>query len=150
MSPTKLRVIPYEGWHYRRLWRSTYGTDAGFAAAWQHRLYGPAWTAVLPPDDAIVACAGVHINHPGLGRAWALLGPLAARHILGVTRAARTGLATIIADHGLRRVEALVYEGDVRNLRWAGLFGFHVEHRMKEYGPEGQTAMLLVRFKERA
>ena len=108
---------------------------------------GPAYTATV--DGEVAGCAGVALAGPGYGAwgtAWALLGPLAQAHPRFVVMAVAVGLARIIRDHHLVRVEADVLADFPQARRWVEWMGFQEESQMPLRGPEGTTMIRYVIF----
>jgi hypothetical protein len=122
--------------------RLAQGYDPLGGLDWQetaHDLYhgGPGYAARL--NGVLLGCAGVTGITPGWpkGEAWAIVTPTGVRHPLIVTRAVYRGLAKIILENRVRRVEAHVAVGDARALRWAKALGFKNEGVAWSWGPQG-------------
>lgn len=97
---------------------------------------GPAFT--LTVAGVPVACAGVMLfPYPGVGHAWAVVGPVARRHRMALTRGVVRGLAAIIATNRLWRVEAEVINDFAVARRWLEWMGFEDEGLMPRRGPNG-------------
>lgn len=99
--------------------------------------YGPAYTAWI--DGRIAGCMGVMIPWEGHGDGWAVWTPTGLRHAGLVHRATRTGLAQIIRDYRIRRLQADVIAAFPAGRRWAEHLGMRLEGLMPSYGPEGET-----------
>ncbi|WP_201764400.1 hypothetical protein [Desulfovibrio sp. X2] len=116
----------------RRTWAllGSAGSDPASAAAFAAR--GPALTLLAHgPSGRVeaVACAGIMLGprQPDGGRAgdaWALTGRAVDRLPLAFHRAARRGLAAIVAAHGLTRVQALCLADFAAGRRWLARLGF--------------------------
>jgi RimJ/RimL family protein N-acetyltransferase len=104
------------------------------------RLYetkGPAWT--LWVDGRVIGCAGVMLLWPGVAHAWMLASPWLPRYPKTVVRAIQDGLARIIAEHGLVRIQAEVEATFTTGRRFARVLGFQEEGTMPKFGPTRQT-----------
>lgn len=136
----KVQVVPFMPAHYLEAVRdvpSWIRPEDSAAAFYQG---GPAWTGLV--DGAVAICAGISIRWEGLGEAWAVWTPLGQRHLRGCHRAVRSGMAQIIADHRLRRVQAVVIEDFWAGRLWASHLGFEEESTLPAYGPNGETMVM--------
>lgn len=110
---------------------------------------GPAFTATV--NDEVAACAGVVLaSYAPWGTAWALLGPLGRQHGMFVSRAVKRGLAAIIADYGLVRVEADVLAHFPAAMNWLEWLGFAEEGYMPKRGPKGEDMIRYALFPKAA
>jgi len=103
---------------------------------------GPGYTARL--HGQVLACAGIQIPWPGLGEAWAVIAPEGRRYPRYVHFAVRSGMRRLIAEHGLRRVEATVALDFDEGHRWVTLLGFVEDGIADGYLPDGGDAMRYV------
>jgi hypothetical protein len=97
--------------------------------------YGPAYTAWV--DGQVAAVAGVMITTPGVGHAWAVLGPLGFAHPGFVHRAVCRQLREIVTTHRLIRVDAEVLKHFAAGRRWAERLGLTFESE-KPYAAPGR------------
>lgn len=93
---------------------------------------GPAWTAV-DAGGRVIGCAGLIIQRPHHGTAWAMLGDIGPIGLLAATRAA---LAVLDAS-SLRRIDAMIAPGFDAARQWAIRLGFELEGIMRCWGPDG-------------
>lgn len=100
---------------------------------------GPAYTGLV--GGAVVICAGVSLELPTRGTAWALLSEQACRHLIGCTRA----VETFLRDAQIRRVQTYVDTAFAAGHRWARLLGFEREGTLRAWGPAGEDYDLYAR-----
>lgn len=100
---------------------------------------GPAYTGMVGRD--VVICAGVIVDLPGRGTAWALLSNKACRHLLGCTRA----VENFLRDVEMRRVQTYIETSFEAGHRWAQLLGFTREGTLRAWGPAGEDYDLYAR-----
>ena len=111
----------------------------------QARAYeqaGMSYTAVECGAWNIVASAGLVPIWPGRVLAWALIHPdaLSQRRFRRWLRAAVAGrLLELVADHGVRRIEAETMADDTPAINWLMGFGFQAVEKAEECGPDGET-----------
>lgn len=97
---------------------------------------GPGFTMLA--DGQVVACAGVILcAYPGVGKAWSLIGREARHYGVYLTRRVMRGLAGIVRDHHLWRVDAECVADDERAAEWLEYMGFKQECRARMAGPHG-------------
>lgn len=138
------RVIPFQAEHYLDASRGLPVLGDRLETGQAFARTGPAWTGMI--GDAIGGCAGIMILLPGVGEAWAVLTPLGCQHMRFIHRAVRDGLATIIREHGLRRVQARVLADFAPGRRWAAHLGFCVESRMLRAAPGGRDFLMCAMY----
>lgn len=102
---------------------------------------GPAFSAAC--GGSLVGAAGIANQHPGTGRAWALLSPAAGPWLPTITKAC----LRFFLDARYRRIEATVLTGWAAGARWAAMLGFEREGTMRGYGPDGQDFDLYARVR---
>ncbi|MFN0043750.1 MAG: GNAT family N-acetyltransferase [Alphaproteobacteria bacterium] len=102
---------------------------------------GPALSGVI--DGRIVGAAGVRIDWPGAGTAWALLSEEVLRRPASLLRACARGLDEIEHIHGLRRIQASVAVGHAGGHRFLAALGFEVEGLLGNYGFGGMGDYIL-------
>lgn len=93
---------------------------------------GPAYTGIHGLD--VVICAGVYLDIPQRGIAWALLSEKACAHMVSCTRA----VARFLAEYKVRRIQTYVETSFAQGHRWAGVLGFAREGTLKAWGPNGE------------
>lgn len=103
---------------------------------------GEAFTA-LDGDD-VIACAGVAVQWEGRALAWALVGDIAGRQMLPLTRA----IAGFLSQTPHRRIETAVDVDFAPGHRWARMLGFVCEGRMRAYLPTGADCDLYARVRD--
>jgi hypothetical protein len=96
--------------------------------AYNKEVMGPAYSAVV--NDRVVACAGIVIPWPGMGSCWATFGEEAAKYPIWLTRTCRRIIADVVRCCGVRRLEAVVLQENLRNREWLELLGFDPEGRV--------------------
>ena len=113
-------------------------------AAYRRALAEPgcSWAGLV--DGAVIGAAGIMPLHPGVGRAWALIGGLPTPLWLALTRAVDRVVSEALAG-GLHRVETTVDRRFGAGLHWARLLGFRLEALMQGYGPDGTDHFLYAR-----
>jgi len=116
----------------------------GVSEPWQLMMWketgGPAFTAM--EGDIPIACGGIVIVWSGVGIAWTVISDAARKHGLLLTKAARRILDDVVRSHALRRIDAMVVDGDERNARWIQVLGFSPENgRANRYMPNGDDAI---------
>ena len=103
---------------------------------------GPAWTAL--DGGRVLGVAGLGQHWPGRSEAWCLIGrgvpPMAW---VAIHRA----VLRVLADAGIRRVEATARQGFDGAGRWLKLLGFYPEGVMAAYGPDGADHMRWARIR---
>jgi hypothetical protein len=137
------RVTPFVPSDYVEAHAALWTGGADFVdreAVARHYAASPAFSARL--DGVLLASAGIDIHWAGLGTAWAIITPAGCQHYLRVHRAVLAGLRQIIADRGLRRVQAHVQADNFRARRWVEALGFAEEATLPAYGPSGESFVL--------
>jgi hypothetical protein len=139
-----IAFVPYEPHHFAAVrlppeqhrWRELV-LKPGFAES----LVAPgrAWTGIV--DGAVVGCAGLALQWENYAKAWALLGVGATRQWPAIVRK----MKTVLADAGIRRIEADVADGFGNGCRLASLLGFKVEGIREAYTPDGRDHFLYAR-----
>lgn len=99
------------------------------------------WAAV---DRDILAIGGIFHMRPGTGHAWMWMARGWRRHARAIT----AEVLAVLAESGLRRVEAAVRCDFAPGHRWIRALGFECEaERMKAWGPEGDDFALYARVR---
>lgn len=102
--------------------------------------YGAALAAgdsrsVLDEGGQVRACLGVFEAMPGLGWAWAMFSPGAARLLPEIEAHVREYLATC----RFRRIEGHINPAFRASVRWAKRMGFQFEGVMRSHSPAGDA-----------
>jgi len=100
---------------------------------------GPCFSAFV--GSQVIACAGVVEIWTGRAQVWSLLSDRMPRYRKSIHRAVRT----FLLGYRVRRLECVVDPRHEAALRWATRLGFHVEHLMPQYNPDGSDQLMLVR-----
>lgn len=130
--------MPYEVAHYRQV-TSGLSPLVGVTSdevAWAYKHRGVAYTGFV--DGEIAGCAGVLVQWPGMGEAWAILTDVGRAHPIFVHRVVSRTLREIIVHSRLRRVQADVVAAFAVGRRWVERLGFEFESAMPRYGPKGE------------
>jgi hypothetical protein len=97
-------------------------------------------------DGTLLAIGGFAFPYAGLAEAWIKLTDAGKARPIKLVRWFRRMLASLIAEHQPRRVQATVVDGDEITLRLDTWLGFKHESVMPLYGPNGETCHRLVLF----
>ena len=97
---------------------------------------GPAFTLII--DEQVVGCAGVILLGHNRGEAWMAISKLLYMYPKTVFKTVRDGLVGIVAEHHLRRVQALVLPDFEAGKRFMSHLGFKYEGTLIAYGPAGE------------
>jgi len=106
---------------------------------------GPTFTAWADGQPACIG--GVMILTEWMGEAWLFTSPLVERYPLWFHKAVRQYLRLIIAENGLRRVQANVFAENETSLRWTPRLGFIEEGPLYAYGPGGEDYTRFARLR---
>ena len=151
-----IKIIQYEPVHAYNIldrnvreedtWLSKFPDWEKWAEGWKKE--GPAFTLVI--DGQIIGCGGVVLLDKNKGEAWTLLSSLFYKHKKTTYKAIIRYLSLIIAEKGLKRVQALVNTG-LPNVEACERFLVHLGFKnetpdgMEGYGPNGETVLLFAR-----
>ena len=97
-------------------------------------------------DGTLLAIGGFAFPYASLAEAWIKLTDAGKARPITLVRWFRKMLASLIAEHQPRRVQATVVDGDEITLRLDTWLGFKHESVMPLYGPNGETCHRLVLF----
>ena len=103
-------------------------------------LAGPCYSAFVGMD--VIACAGIVEFWPGRSQAWSLLSDQMPQYRKAIHKAVKG----FLADYRVRRLECVVDPRSETSMRWATHLGFHVEHLMRAYTPQGDDQLMYVRL----
>ena len=92
---------------------------------YDNERFGPAFTGLC--DDYIIGCAGVRLQHQGMGSAWAVLTDKVEQHKMWFTRVVREILWDTIRAFKLHRVECCVLANNYNNIAFVEWLGFTEE-----------------------
>lgn len=100
--------------------------------------------------DKVLACGGVmRIGASHIGTAWTYISwDLSSCCLRSFLQASRQIIARAHDKTDLRRVQASVYAIDEKSKRFIEYLGFEYEGTMRQFGPEGQTALLYGHYRE--
>lgn len=113
-----------------------------------YELAGPAFTGVSP-DFVLLGCAGLQQQWTGRAIAWAVLHPVLVhnrRAAIWFHREVKRRLPLLMAEHGLRRVDAEAVTEHARANKWLHRLGFKFQDLALHYGPQGETFSRYARF----
>jgi hypothetical protein len=97
---------------------------------------GPAFS-LFDKRGLIVASAGVGVYWRGVGEGWLILSSLAEHFMFSVHALIKRGMAKVVKDLELKRLQIVVPVGSDRAVNWAHRLGFCWEGKMEKYGPDG-------------
>ena len=103
-------------------------------SAYQH-VDGPAVTFIK--DDKIIGCGGIHRLWSGVGEAWLILSEHSFECPITIVRQTLRNFKTMI--NGYHRIQANVLEGFDRGVQFVNAFGFVLEGKMEQYGPNKEN-----------
>lgn len=103
---------------------------------------GPCYSAFV--GSQVIACAGIVEIWTGRAQVWSLLSDQMPRYRKTIHRAVQT----FLAGYRVRRLECIVDPRSKAAMRWAEHLGFHVEHRMTAYHPDGSDQLMYVRVEQ--
>lgn len=133
----EIALIPFKAEHWQQIGQADKPFLDALGAAEREGL---AWTAIA--DGKVVGCGGIKLFWDGVGEAWAAYPADRRRWAFAIARITKRMLRTIMREHHLRRVQAVVVEGFPCGMRFARWLGFTLEGRMARYAPDGQDAYL--------
>jgi hypothetical protein len=137
-----IAIVPFEVGHLARIEPPL--VSPGRAAAHPPAsVIGPAFTAIAE-DGAVLGCAGV-VVHGSVGEAWAVLSDEARRRPLFLHRRVKRGLAAIVREHGLLRVEAAAHGDHPAAQSWLRRLGFREDGAEPNYLGTGHTYVRYVK-----
>lgn len=93
-------------------------------------------------DAEIVACAGIHIQRPGIGESWVTI--CQRNHGPSILKLIREMLGKGIRDNNLLRVQAIIFDRP-EFIRFEKFFGFEYEGRLRKIGPDGVDMLMFSR-----
>lgn len=132
-----ITIMPYEPEHGRAViagteryrWIPSFVDETKWVKGWKDA--GPAFTAI--EDGKILGCGGAMIYWPGRAEMWLLLGDAFYGKKFSGVKLVYGFLFTLMANHGLTRVEANVVADDGRARRFVEWIGFKEEGTMPKY-----------------
>ena len=103
---------------------------------------GPSWALLI--DDKVAMCGGAIIKEE-VGEIWMIPSPVFYKHIKTCIKCCLHILVWGIKHYKVKKLQALIKEGDKEGRRWAEHFGFSLEKRLESYGPNKENYGLYVR-----
>ncbi len=140
----KLDLVPFETWHLE--WLNLQETQQVLSplltAHYGRSLQGagPCYSAFF--GHQVIACAGVVELWKGRAQVWSLLSESMPRYRKTIHHAVKS----FLKGYRVKRLECVVDPRDDKAMRWAEHLGFHVEHRMRAYNPDGSDQLMYVRL----
>ncbi len=110
-------------------------------------LNGPAGALVMEGTGEVLLCAGVVPQWRGLGYAWIVATPMAFVHIKSVLPLIKRMLKMVMAQ-GFNRLQIYVDASWPAARRFAEHLGFGYDTTFSNYGPNGETYIVMSIFKE--
>lgn len=101
---------------------------------------GPCYSAFC--GERVIACAGIVEFWQGRSQVWSLLSESMQSHKKAIHRAVKS----FLKGYRVRRLECVVDPRSDASMRWAEHLGFHVEHPMACYTPDGDDQLMYVRI----
>lgn len=137
---TPVQVRDYEVTDYFSIERSTFlkthqHSDDPEQDAFLHKYAGPCHT-ILAPDNAIIACIGIHRLWTGTGEVWGIFSPLMRKYPMAWFKVKEL-LAYYQDRNGFTRLHAVVRCDWEDANRFISHLGFTAEGVMRAYGPWG-------------
>lgn len=148
MAPTlpRFTVLPMQPEHYVEAVGTGYPWLDAEQAAWTFTQSGPAFSGHV--DGRLAVVAGVAMESPGVGNAWAILTDTGRRHPMFVHRAVVRGIRAIIADYRMTRVTARCVREFYAARRWVHVLGFTKEGTQRRAAPGGGDFTIYALFPE--
>ena len=140
-----LTIVECETYHLTAIKPPMPPTALGLISA--YLKHGPAFAGILPSGE-ILAAAGISIQYPGVGDAWAAPSGLVSEYPLLYARTIRRFFAKIVKEHSLRRVQTVVDPRYPSFLRWIDWLGFEVEGIMRRASFDGTDLFLYAKVSE--
>lgn len=115
----------------------------------EYLLNGICWTIV--DDGQVIACGGVMYTSPGVGTAWMHTDKCITQprcRILGTFYRAYNTIINAHARLDLRRIQAVAFVDNPKDVRWLMRLGFASEGVMKYMGPNGEHAIMFAHYME--
>ena len=149
----KIEIVQYEPDHAyeilhrnvveQNLWLSTAPDWAKWAKGWKDA--GPAYTLFI--NDEIVGSAGIILQDWQRGEAWLLFNSLFYKYVKTTYKVIKQSLGQMIAEHDLRRVQALVDPNVQNGQTFMEHLGFEKEGLLKSFGPRGENLFIYARVR---
>src|SRR5688572_9620864 len=137
-------IVPFEAWHLEwiELQASQLALSSSLTQQYGRSLEvaGPCYSAFAGMD--VIACAGIVEFWPGRAMVWSLLSSQMPSYRKSVHKAVKG----FLDGYRVRRLECVVDPRSEAAIRWAIRLGFHVEHLMEAYTPQGEDQLMFVRI----
>jgi hypothetical protein len=136
--------VPFQAWHLD--WLNVQASQAMLSPTLTVQygrsleVAGPCYSAFA--GSTVVACAGVVLLWAGRAQVWSLLSDEMPRYRKTIHKAVKG----FLDGYRVRRLECVVDPRSETALRWARHLGFHVEHVMEAYTPQGDDQVMMVRI----
>ena len=123
--------------------------DVGLKLLGHYIRSGPALAALLP-DGRVFGAAGIAVQYPAVGDAWAAPSQLVREHPMLYARTIRRILAKFAQDLGLHRIQTVVDPRIPAYMRWIEWLGFECEtpKGMRRASFDGHDLMLYAKIME--
>ena len=141
-------IIQFLPWHATVIGpRSPVARAEGTALFAAYVSQGPCYTLAI--DARPVAAGGVVVVTPSTFETWMICCKDIERYQVSLYWAANKLINQMFDTYGVRRLQAVVDKNKVPYRKWAERLGFHVEGpSLLHFGPNGETYMRYVRFKD--
>lgn len=106
-------------------------------------LIGPLFIGTVN-DDVVFIC-GMSIPWNGFGESWLIPGPAIAKY-LSAPATVLSLIKKVEKEYHLRRVQAQVLATNTVHFRFCEWLGFVPEYTMTDYGPNGESYILMRRY----
>jgi hypothetical protein len=137
-------VVPFAAWHLD--WLNLQATQRVLSPLLTMQYgqslerAGPCYSAFVGMD--VIACAGIVEMWRGRAQVWSLLSEQMPRYRKAVHKAVKG----FLDGYRVKRLECVIDPRSETAMRWATHLGFHVEHLMRAYTPEGDDQLMYVRI----
>lgn len=137
-------IVPFEEWHldWIQLQASQIGLSPMLTLTYGRSLQmaGPCYSAFA--GMSVLACAGVVEFWPGRAQVWSLL----SMEMPNYRKTIHKAVKGFLDGYRVRRLECVVDPRSQASIRWAEHLGFHVEHLMQAYTPQGEDQLMMTRI----
>jgi len=106
-------------------------------------MLGPAFLGSSGAD--VVFICGMSIPWSGFGESWLIPGPAIKKYIC-VPKVVLSLIKKVEKEYSLRRVQAQVLATNTTHYRFCEWLGFVEEYVMTDYGPNGETYIIMRRY----
>lgn len=140
-----IRDVPFFQEHYERF-VSMQGSWISLDDLLVYSTFGNTQVQTLldTRDLAVLAFVGMMEIRAGVAEVWLIPSQLVSRRALSFFKAVKRLLELAAQHFQLRRMQMTI--DSTKNVKWAQKLGFSYEASLKNYGHNGETEMLFVRF----